>query len=141
LFSMAEVVATRPRFCSQCGQPVVVAGAVFCKECGARLNASGVLGELKGNTTAAVAFVLSVVPGLGHFYAGRTGRAIMWFMAVLAIAYPISWSLGLLMHLVCGVSAARAAMLDAERHSMARASRKLKMSSARFGPAADARND
>ena len=70
---MAETGSTQARFCSQCGRPVVVAEAMFCKECGARLGVAGWLGEL--NAPAPVAFVLSLVPGLGHFYAGRTGRA------------------------------------------------------------------
>jgi hypothetical protein len=91
---------------------VVVAEAMFCKECGARLGVAGWLGEL--NAPAPVAFVLSLVPGLGHFYAGRTGRAIGWFFGVL-FAYGASSSLGVLIHLVCAVSAARAATLDAER--------------------------
>ncbi len=118
---MADTGATRARFCSQCGQPVMVAEAVFCKECGARLGGSGWLAEL--NAPAVVAFALSVMPGLGHFYAGRTGRAIGWFFAVL-FAYGTSSSLGVLIHLVCAVSAARAATLDAERRGM-RASQAL----------------
>ncbi|HZZ06912.1 MAG TPA: hypothetical protein VFE43_00115 [Candidatus Binataceae bacterium] len=109
---MAETGSTQARFCSQCGRPVVVAEAMFCKECGARLGVSRWLGEL--NAPALVAFVLSLVPGLGHFYAGRIGRAIGWFFAVL-FAYLASSSLGVLIHLVCAVSAARAATLDAER--------------------------
>lgn len=99
----------------------MVAEAVFCKQCGAKLGGSGWLREL--NAPAAVAFALSVVPGLGHYYAGRTGRAIGWFFGVL-FAYGTSLSLGLLIHLVCAVSAARAATLDAERRGI-RASRAL----------------
>jgi len=121
---MADARAPRPRFCSQCGQAVVVAGAVFCKQCGTRLGASGLLGELNLNAPAIVAFVLSVIPGLGHFYAGRTGRAITWFVGVVLIAYPMAWSLGVLLQLVCAVSAARAAMVDAERR-VTRAGRAL----------------
>ncbi|HVB80792.1 MAG TPA: hypothetical protein VNE82_12710 [Candidatus Binataceae bacterium] len=112
---MADTGATRARFCSQCGQPVTVAEAVFCKQCGARLGAAGWLGDL--SSPAVIAFVLSVVPGLGHFYAGRTGRAIGWFFATL-IAYGTSSSLGVLIQLVCAVSAARAAALDAERRGI-----------------------
>lgn len=106
---------TRARFCSQCGQPVTVAEAAFCKQCGARLGGAGWLGDL--SSPAVVACVLSVVPGLGHFYAGRTGRAIGWFVGTL-LAYGTSSSLGVLIHLVCAVSAARAAALDAERRGI-----------------------
>jgi hypothetical protein len=121
---MAEGGAPRPRFCSQCGAPVVVAGASFCKDCGTRLGASGLLGELNFNSAAAVAFVLSVMPGLGHFYAGRTWRALKWFVGVL-LAYAISPGLGVLIHLVCGVSAARAGMEDAARRATAQTGRAL----------------
>jgi hypothetical protein len=117
---MADTGTTRACFCSQCGQPVVVADAVFCKQCGARLG-SGWLADL--SSPALLAFVLSVVPGLGHFYAGRTGRAVGWFFGAV-LAYGTSASLGLLIHLVCAVSAARAATLDAERRGM-RVSRAL----------------
>jgi hypothetical protein len=92
----------------------MVAEAVYCKQCGARLGVAGWLGEL--SSPAVIAFVLSVVPGLGHFYAGRTGRAIAWFFGTL-FAYS-SLSLGVLIHLVCAVSAARAATLDAERRGL-----------------------
>ncbi len=107
-----ETATTRARFCSQCGQPVVVAEAVYCKQCGARLGGGEWLGDLR--SPALIAVVLSLVPGLGHFYAGRAGRAIGWFFGTLW-AYDISPSLGVLIHLVCAVSAARAAALDAER--------------------------
>jgi hypothetical protein len=118
---MADTGTTRARFCSQCGQAVTVAQAVFCKQCGARLGVAGWLGDL--SSAAAIAFVLSVIPGLGHFYAGRTGRAIGWFFGVL-FAYGASSSLGVLIHLVCAVSAARAATRDAERRGI-RGSRAL----------------
>ena len=94
---------------------------MFCKQCGARLGVAGWFGDL--NSPALIAFVLSMVPGLGHFYAGRTGRAVGWFFGAL-FAYGISTSLGVLIHLVCAVSAARAAALDAERRGI-RASRAL----------------
>ncbi len=112
---MADTATTRARFCSQCGQPVTVAEAVFCKQCGAKLGAQRWLGEMA--SPAAIAVVLSVIPGLGHFYAGRTGRAIGWFFGTLW-AYEISTSLGVLIQLVCAVSAARAAALDAERRGI-----------------------
>lgn len=115
---MPETITPGPRFCSQCGRPVVVEQASFCKECGARLGGFALLGDL--NTPAIIAFVLSVMPGLGHFYAGHTWRAIKWFIAVM-FAYLIAPSLGLLIHLVCAVSGARAGMEDAERRGTTRA--------------------
>jgi len=108
---MADTGTTRARFCSQCGQPVVVPDATFCKQCGARLGA-GWLADL--NSPALLAFMLSLVPGLGHFYAGRTGRAVGWFFGTV-VAYGTSTTLGMLIQLICAVSAARAAALDAER--------------------------
>jgi hypothetical protein len=117
---MADTGTTRARFCSQCGQPVVVADATFCKQCGARLSA-GWLADM--SSPALLAFVLSVVPGLGHFYAGRSGRAIAWFFGAL-VAYGTSTSLGMLLQLICAVSAARTATLDAERRGL-RSSRSL----------------
>lgn len=119
---MAEGEAARPRYCSQCGAPVVVASASFCKDCGRPLAASRLLGELNFNAPALVAAALSLMPGLGHFYAGRTWRAIKWFVGVL-FAYAISPGLGLLIHLVCVVSAARAGMEDAARRTSGRPAR------------------
>jgi len=112
---MADTDSTRARFCSQCGQPVTVAEAAFCKQCGARLSTAGWLSDF--SSPGLVAAVLSVVPGLGHFYAGRAGRAVGWFFGTL-LAYSTSSSLGVLIHLVCAVSAARAATLDAERRGI-----------------------
>jgi hypothetical protein len=112
---MADTATTRARFCSQCGQPVTVARAVFCKQCGAKLGTQRWLDDMASPVIVAV--VLSVIPGLGHFYAGRTGRAIGWFFGTIW-AYDISPSLGVLIHLVCAVSAARAAALDAERRGI-----------------------
>ncbi|HZO82992.1 MAG TPA: zinc ribbon domain-containing protein [Candidatus Binataceae bacterium] len=116
---MAESGGARPRYCSQCGAPVVVADASFCKDCGAPLAASGLLGELSFNPPALVATALSLMPGLGHFYAGRTWGALKWFFGVI-LAYAISPTLGLLIHIVCAVSAARAGMEDAARRGTAR---------------------
>jgi hypothetical protein len=117
---MAEGGAARPQFCSQCGAPVVVADASFCKDCGTPLGASGLLGGSSFNSSAVVAALLSVLPGLGHFYAGHPWHALKWFFGVL-IAYAVSHGLGVLIHLVCAVSAARAGMEDAARRETARA--------------------
>ena len=56
----------------------------------------------------AVAAALTVlVPGAGHLYAGRVLAALMWFVVVSA-AYSLIFP-GLLMHLICILSAARSA--------------------------------
>jgi hypothetical protein len=101
--SVPEAGYERPRFCSRCGLPITVAGASFCKECGAALGASQ--GFNRENTMRPlVAFLLSIVPGLGHIYQGHVTRGIMWFFGV-AIAYGAG-PIGYLLHLICAVSAA-----------------------------------
>jgi hypothetical protein len=83
--------------------PISVAGASFCKECGAPLSTSRTL--IRANTMRPlVAFLLSVVPGLGHVYQGHVTRGIAWFFGV-AIAYGAG-PIGYLLHLICAVSAA-----------------------------------
>jgi hypothetical protein len=93
----------KPRFCSQCGRPVIVEGATFCKECGASLEAGGTFGrEIRSRRT--ISFLLSVVPGLGHVYQGHLLRGIIWFFGV-AMAYGAG-PIGYLIHLICAVNAA-----------------------------------
>jgi hypothetical protein len=58
------------------------------------------------------AFLLSVVPGVGHLYAGRTGAGIGWLVAVL-VAYRFLGEHGLVavavfLHFLCAVNAAQA---------------------------------
>jgi TM2 domain-containing membrane protein YozV len=93
----------QPRFCSRCGLPVTVEGASFCKDCGAVLGASGIIGG-EGAMRPLVAFLLSIIPGLGHIYQGHVGRGVIWFFSV-AIAYGAG-PIGYLLHLICAVSAA-----------------------------------
>ena len=50
------------------------------------------------------AFLLSIIPGLGHIYQGHVVRGIVWFFAV-AIAHSAG-PIGYLLHLICAVSAA-----------------------------------
>jgi NADH pyrophosphatase zinc ribbon domain/Family of unknown function (DUF6677) len=92
------------RFCSRCGQPVVVADAQFCKECGAPLASTRIFVRDPGFNPVTAA-LLSIVPGLGHVYKGRPGRGAAWFFAVL-IAYGTGPQLGILIHVVCAVNAA-----------------------------------
>lgn len=54
------------------------------------------------------AFVLSLIPGVGHLYAGRVGSGIGWLAAVF-VAYGMAPGLGLFAHFVCAAMAARAA--------------------------------
>jgi len=93
----------KPRFCSRCGLPIVVEGAGFCKDCGAPLSASGAVARA-GSMRPVIAFLLSIIPGLGHIYQGRLSRGIGWFVGV-AVAYSAG-PIGFLLHLVCAVSAA-----------------------------------
>jgi hypothetical protein len=54
-----------------------------------------------------MAFALSIVPGLGHVYRRRPGKALAWFFGVL-VGYALSTSLGIMLHLVCASNAALA---------------------------------
>jgi hypothetical protein len=98
--------ADTPRFCSRCGQAVVVAGATFCKECGAALTTVRWLRPPPGYSPI-VAAALSFVPGLGHLYRGRLTKAILWFFGV-AVAYTMNPGFGVLMHAICALNAALA---------------------------------
>ena len=92
-----------PRFCSRCGSPVVVTDALYCKDCGAPLAATVWLNR---NLTWRpwTALLLSIVPGLGHWYKGQIFRGIIWFL-VVGFFYLIQ-PLGLMMHIICAGNAA-----------------------------------
>src|SRR6202022_404484 len=64
LSSIPDVGIERPRFCSQCGAPL--AGTAWFSH------------DISWRPW--IALLLSVVPGLGHFYKGQVGRAIAWFV-------------------------------------------------------------
>lgn len=101
---MPDAPFENPRFCSRCGQPIVVADAIFCKQCSAPLARFTLLRKDPGfNPT--VAFVLSIIPGLGHVYRRKPFRAVIWFFGVSA-AYGMGPPLGILIHLVCAANAA-----------------------------------
>jgi hypothetical protein len=91
-------------YCWRCGQPVVVAAAEFCKDCGAPL-AGGRFFARNPGFNPVVAALLSVVPGLGHVYKGAPGRGASWFFGVV-IAYMMNPSLGLILHVICASNAA-----------------------------------
>jgi hypothetical protein len=101
---MPEPRIKRARFCSQCGSAVVVADASFCKECGAPLPSTVWLSpSIKWNPWTAA--LLSVIPGLGHWYKGARLRGFAWFVAVL-FAYGLAPPIGLMIHVICAGNAA-----------------------------------
>ena len=80
-----------------------MAGALFCKDCGASIGQTRVFTSDPGMRSVA-AFLLSVIPGLGHIYQHHPWRGIMWFGAVM-MGYamgPIGW----ILHLICAANAA-----------------------------------
>jgi hypothetical protein len=92
------------RFCSRCGQPVVVTGAQFCKECGAPLAGTSIFAHDPGFNPVTAA-LLSIIPGLGHVYKRQPARGAIWFFAVM-IAYGTGPQLGVLLHVICAINAA-----------------------------------
>jgi hypothetical protein len=101
---MLDSTNERARYCSQCGQPVTVDDAAFCKECGARL-ASTVWLSREITWRPLIAFTLSIVPGLGHLYKRQFWRSLFWFMFVMYM-YAAAPFLGWMMHLICACNAA-----------------------------------
>ena len=78
--------------------------AAFCKECGAPL-AGTVWLRHEITWRPMVAFALSIVPGLGHFYKRQPWRGVAWFVFVgymYAAAPPLGW----IVHLICASNAA-----------------------------------
>jgi hypothetical protein len=100
---MADAILDRARFCSQCGKPVTVADAIYCKDCGAPLAGTEWLSR---NITwrPMVALALSVIPGLGHIYKHQQRAAVAWFVAVAA-TYSMAASLGFMLHAICAMNA------------------------------------
>lgn len=101
---MPEATIDSARFCSQCGQPVTVADAIFCKECGAQLAGTVWLSHAI-TWRPGVAFILSIIPGLGHLYKRQPWRAGLWlfFVSWMWAAAP---PFGLILHLICAGNAA-----------------------------------
>ncbi|MCK6479858.1 MAG: hypothetical protein L6R43_06840 [Planctomycetes bacterium] len=56
----------------------------------------------------AAAFFLSVIPGVGHLYAGSVGAGLLWLLGTFLLYTRIP-GLALVVHFVCAASAARAA--------------------------------
>jgi hypothetical protein len=103
--SVAEEDFEKPRFCSRCGAPIVVAEASFCKSCGAPVTRFPLLRRNHGFSPV-IALVLSIVPGVGHIYRGKPFKGIMWFFFVV-FAHAIGGQpFGTLIHLICAANAA-----------------------------------
>jgi hypothetical protein len=116
---------SRPRFCSQCGQPIVVEGAGYCKECGAQLERTSIIRRDIG-LRPVIAFALSVVPGLGHIYQGHPWRGIAWFFGII-MALSSSSPLGFLLWLICAANAALYDTIETGRTSRRHRSDRLKV--------------
>ena len=77
--------------CPRCHRPVA-AEALFCPNCGAQLNVQPVRGEIIDGTrrfarqrpvSPGRAARLSIVPGLGHWYAGAPLKGVAFFAAII----------------------------------------------------------
>jgi hypothetical protein len=101
---MPDLRIERPRFCAQCGAPVVVADANFCKNCGAPL-AHTVWFNPNISWRPWVAMALSIVPGLGHWYKGERVRGLLWFIFVMLLYSSNAPPIGFLLHLICVLNA------------------------------------
>ncbi len=77
--------------CPRCERPVAPE-AVFCPSCGAQLKVQPVQGEIIDGTkrfaknrpiSPGRAARLSIIPGLGHWYAGAPVKGLIFFAAIL----------------------------------------------------------
>jgi hypothetical protein len=102
--SVADEDFEKARFCSRCGQPLVVSDASFCKACGAPITRFPLLRRDPGFNPI-IAAALSIVPGVGHIYRGKIGKAFLWFFGV-SFAWTVSPPLGLVLHIICAANAA-----------------------------------
>jgi len=77
--------------CPRCGTQVA-ATTKFCPECGTQVRVQPVEGEVIERRGAPgsvlpspwTAALLSIVPGLGHWYAGAPRRGLIFFVAIVA---------------------------------------------------------
>jgi hypothetical protein len=104
LSSVADAGFEKPRFCSRCGAPIVVAEASFCKSCGAPVTRFPLLSRNSGFNPV-LALILSIVPGVGHIYRGRPFKGVMWFFFVW-FTYNVVPPLGILIWIICAANAA-----------------------------------
>ncbi|TMD88431.1 MAG: zinc ribbon domain-containing protein [Chloroflexi bacterium] len=77
--------------CSRCERPVGPE-ALFCPQCGAQLKVPSVQGEIIDGTRRFAkhppirpgrAARLSIIPGLGHWYAGAPAKGLVFFAAIV----------------------------------------------------------
>ncbi|HET9848715.1 MAG TPA: zinc ribbon domain-containing protein [Candidatus Dormibacteraeota bacterium] len=77
--------------CPRCERPVA-ADAAFCQHCGAQLRIQPVRGEIVDGTkrfarnkpiSPGRAARLSLIPGLGHWYAGAPVKGLAFFAAIV----------------------------------------------------------
>ena len=77
--------------CPRCERPVA-AEAAFCPNCGAQLRIQPVQGEILDGTkrfarnrpvSPGRAARLSIIPGLGHWYAGAPVKGLAFFAAIV----------------------------------------------------------
>jgi hypothetical protein len=77
--------------CPRCERPVA-AEAAFCQHCGAQLRIQPVQGEIIDGTrrfarnrpvSPGRAARLSIIPGLGHWYAGAPMKGLAFFAAII----------------------------------------------------------
>lgn len=77
--------------CSRCERPVA-ADASFCPHCGAQLRVQPVQGDIIDGTkrfaknrpiSPGRAARLSIIPGLGHWYAGAPLKGVVFFAAIV----------------------------------------------------------
>lgn len=105
-----EATATGTRRCPFCAEDIQAA-AIVCKHCHADLQknqpaTTTVYVEPRATPSAGVAAVLSlVIPGAGQMYRGRIGAGLVWLVCVV-IGYMLFIFPGLILHLLCIVSAA-----------------------------------
>src|SRR6202171_4273009 len=77
--------------CPRCERPVA-AEALFCPNCGVQLKVQPVQGEIVDGTRRFAknrpinpgrAARLSIIPGLGHWYAGAPAKGLVFFAAIV----------------------------------------------------------
>ncbi len=108
---------------------MVVAGAQFCKECGAPLAGTSIFVRDPGFNPITAA-LLSIIPGLGHIYKREPARGLIWFFAVI-FAYATGPQLGVLLHLICAINAAVQGAIAGDGARSRRRRRRTRDSSAR----------
>jgi hypothetical protein len=111
---MPDSGAGRPRFCSHCGQRLIVPDAAYCKECGAALPIR-LSRDAETRFDPLVALALSIVPGVGHWYNGRPGRGVLWFILVIFFYAVFPEPLPALIHLICAANAAASSWVRGEK--------------------------